>query len=199
MAGAVVLDVGDPDVGCAARRLVVQPWSPAEVGALTFDEVYREHAARVYRFCLSQLRNPTEAEDVAAEVFVSALAAYDRTRPSPEDVQPWLLRIARNEIIDRERHRRRWSTLFGKFFADQGETDHGVNVEAEVVIRDELRHVLAVMERLSPRDRELVGLRLAADLPFAEIGRVTGMTEHAATVATRRALQRLRDHLGGRS
>src|SRR5919202_675423 len=104
MTGAVVLDAGR-----AARSLVVQPWSPARPGALTFDEVYREHAARVYRFCLSQLRNPTEAEDVAAEVFVSALAAYDRTRPSAEDVQPWLLRIARNEIIDRERKRKRWS------------------------------------------------------------------------------------------
>jgi RNA polymerase sigma-70 factor (ECF subfamily) len=177
---------------------VIQPWSPARAGALTFDEVYREYAPRVYRFCLSQLRNPTEAEDVAAEVFVSALAAYDRTQPAPEDVHPWLLRIARNEIIDRERKRRRWSTLFAKFFADQSDMDHGVDVEAEVVVRDELRNVLAVLERMSPRDRELVGLRLAADLPFAEIGRVLGISEHAATVATRRALQRLREHLGGR-
>jgi RNA polymerase sigma-70 factor, ECF subfamily len=177
---------------------VIQPWSPAPVGALSFDEVYREHAARVYRFCLSQVRNPTEAEDIAAEVFVSALAAYDRTRPGAEDLQPWLLRIARNEIIDRERRRRRWSTLFSRFFADGVEADPGTSVEAQVVLRDELRRVLAVMERLSPRDRELVGLRLAADLPYAEIGRVTGMTEHAATVATRRALQRLREHLGAR-
>jgi RNA polymerase sigma-70 factor (ECF subfamily) len=178
---------------------VVQPWSPAEVGALTFDEVYREHAARVYRYCLSQLRNPTEAEDVAAEVFVSALAAYERTRPSAEDVQPWLLRIARNEIIDRDRRRRRWSTLFARFLAGGSEIDPDASVEAQVVLRDELRRVLVVMARMSPRDRELVGLRLAADLPFAEIGRVMGMSEHAATVATRRALQRLRACLGGRS
>lgn len=132
---------------------MIQPWSPAPVGTLTFDEVYREHAARVYRFCLSQLRNPTEAEDVAAEVFVSALAAYERTQPSAEDVQPWLMRIARNEIIDRERRRKRWSTLFSRVSAGESEVDHDANVEAQVVIRDELRRVLAVMERMSPRDR----------------------------------------------
>jgi RNA polymerase sigma-70 factor (ECF subfamily) len=180
-------------------RLVIKPWSPAEAGALTFDEVYREHSARVYRYCLSQVRNAADAEDVAAEVFVSALAAYDRTRPGPGEVQPWLMRIARNEIIDRDRRRRRWSALLNKFFAHHSEADPDVNVESQAVHRDELRRVIRMMDRLPDRDRQLVGLRLAADLPFAEIGRVLGMSEHAATVATKRAVARLRVHLGSRA
>jgi RNA polymerase sigma factor (sigma-70 family) len=171
--------------------------APTGLGTLAFDEVYREHVARVYRFCLSQVRNATEAEDLAAEVFVSALAAYERTRPDAADVQAWLLRIARNEIIDRERRRKRRSLLLARFFSGESDIDHGADVEHEVVLRDELRRVLDVMKRLSARDRLLVGLRLAADLPYAEIGEVLGMSEHTATVATRRALQRLRAFLGG--
>lgn len=183
---------GSPDAGPVTR-----PSLPVEIGAPSFDEVYREHAARVYRFCLSQVRDPAEAEDVAAEVFVSALSAYERTRPDAEDVQPWLLRIARNEIIDRERRRQRRSLVLARFFSGGSEMDPTVNVEAQVLIRDELKRVLDVMKQLSARDRLLVGLRLAADLPYAEIGAVVGISEHAATVATRRAVQRLRTSLGG--
>lgn len=172
--------------------------SPTEIGPLTFDDVYRRYAGTVYRFCLSQVRNPAEAEDVAAEVFVSAFAAYDRTRPSGEDVQAWLFRIARNEIIDRARSRRRRSTVLARFFTTRTEADHATDVEAHALLRAELRHTLGVMRRLSARDQLLVGLRLAADLPYAEIGSVLGMSEHTATVATRRAVQRLRGLLGGR-
>jgi RNA polymerase sigma-70 factor (ECF subfamily) len=175
---------------------MIQHSLPTELCTSTFEQVYREHVASVYRFCLSLVRDPVEAEDVAAEVFLSALAAYERTRPDADDVRPWLLRIARNEVVDRERRRRRRTRLLDRFFSGVSEVDPSVNVEAQVVVREELRDVLGVMKRLSSRDRQLVGLRLAADLPYAEIGAVLGMTEHAATVATRRALQRLRGYLG---
>jgi DNA-directed RNA polymerase specialized sigma24 family protein len=72
-------------------------------------------------------------------------------------------------------------------------------VEGQALLREELRHTLGVMRRLSARDRVLVGLRLAADLPYAEIGSVLGISEHTATVATRRAIQRLRALLGAAS
>jgi RNA polymerase sigma factor (sigma-70 family) len=181
----------------SGTRPVTRPSSPVGIGPPRFDEVYREHAARVYRFCLSQVRDPAEAEDIAAEVFVSALSAYERTRPDAGDMQPWLLRIARNEIIDRERRRQRRSLVLARFFSGGSEMDPTVNVEAQVLLRDELKRVLDVMKQLSARDRLLIGLRLAADLPYAEIGAVVGISEHAATVATRRAVKRLRICLGG--
>jgi RNA polymerase sigma-70 factor, ECF subfamily len=181
----------------ALREVVIQDSPSTEVGALSFEQVYREHASTVYRFCLSLVRDPTEAEDVAAEVFVSALSAFERTRPGASEVRPWLLRIARNEVIDRERRRKRRSLLLARFFSHGSEADPDTNVEAAVVVRDEMRGVLGAMRRLAPRDRLLVSLRLAADLPYAEIASILGMSEHAVTVATRRAVQRLRDQLGG--
>jgi len=173
-----------------ALALVVSPESPP------FDEVYRTHATRVYRYCLSQVGNPIDAEDLTAEVFASAFAAYPAARLADGVVLPWLLRIARNEVIDHRRRRTRRSALLTRFFGGGSEVDHAVDVESEVVLRDELRQVLAAMGQLSERDRALIGLRLAAGLPYAEIGEVVGISEHAATVATQRALQRLRVRLG---
>ena len=52
-----------------------EPW------LVPFDEVYRQLAGPVYRFCLSQVGEPAAAEDVAAQAFASAFAAYQRVRP----------------------------------------------------------------------------------------------------------------------
>ncbi|HEV8561732.1 MAG TPA: RNA polymerase sigma factor [Actinophytocola sp.] len=149
-----------------------------------FAEVYREHAARVYRYCLSQVGNAGDAEDLATDVFASAFAAYGRERSGP--VLPWLLTTARNAIVDHYRRRSRRSALAARFLGAESEADPAADVEGEVVVRDELRRVLRAMRGMPERDRTLLGLRIAADLPYAEIGTVLGVSEHAATVRTRR-------------
>jgi RNA polymerase sigma factor (sigma-70 family) len=63
------------------------------------------------------------------------------------------------------------------------------------VFRDEVAQALRAMRHLSERDRTIIGLRIAAGLPYAQVGAVLGLSEHAATVATKRALARLRKHL----
>jgi RNA polymerase sigma-70 factor, ECF subfamily len=156
-----------------------------------FEEVYRTHLARVYLFCLSQVRNTADAEDLAAEAFASAFAAYQRVRPPADRVLAWLLRIARNAVIDHYRRAGRRANLHA-VLDRAAEREVPPDVESAVLRNDDLRAVLVTMRSLRRRDRQLVGLRVAADLTYAEIGAVVGLSEHAATVATRRALTRLR-------
>ncbi|MCA1655641.1 MAG: hypothetical protein LC635_04185 [Pseudonocardiaceae bacterium] len=49
----------------------------------SFEQVYRTHAARVYRYCLSQVSNRGDAEDLAADVFAGAFHAYVAAEPTP--------------------------------------------------------------------------------------------------------------------
>jgi RNA polymerase sigma-70 factor (ECF subfamily) len=51
------------------------------------------------------------------------------------------------------------------------------------------------LQQLRRRERELIGLRVAADLSYRDIGAILGISEDAAKVATHRALTRLRAHL----
>lgn len=157
-----------------------------------FDDVYRGNADAVFRFCLSQLRDPHAAEDVCADVFAAALAAYARRRPSGDGVRPWLFAIARNATVDHHRRAHRGLRLLDRI--RRNGTGHG-DVESDAVVRSDLRQAVAAIAALRPRDRQLVGLRIAGQLSFTEIGDVMGMSEHAATVATHRALQRLRTRL----
>jgi RNA polymerase sigma factor (sigma-70 family) len=162
-----------------------EPGSPRHA----FDQVYRQHADAVYRFCLSQLRDPAAAEDLAADVFAAAYAAFERAHPEADGVRPWLFRIARNGAIDRARRER------SRRHAPLGAAARVATVEDQAAVRDELRAVLAAIAQLRERDRLLVGLRVAGGLSFAEVGAVTGMREDAARMATQRALQRIRSEV----
>jgi RNA polymerase sigma factor (sigma-70 family) len=154
-----------------------------------FDEVYRDHADAVYRFCVSQLRDVATAEDVAGDVFAAAFAAYDRVLPEPAGVRTWLFRIARNAVIDQYRREGRRRSLIARVGRHRQFPD---SVEESVEVRSDLRAICAALETLRERDRQLVGLRVAAGLSFAEVGEVLGMRESAAKAATHRALERVR-------
>ncbi|GAA0932529.1 RNA polymerase sigma factor [Virgisporangium aurantiacum] len=161
---------------------------------LPFDDLYRRYAPPVYRFCLSQVRNPSDAEDLTADVFAAAFVAYERTRPDADRVVPWLMRIARNHVIDHHRRQTTRRTAFERWFhRSEPNAVSTTDVEHEVTLRSELREVLARCRRLKARDRTLIGLRVAADLSYQQVGEVLGISEHAATMGTKRALQRLRD------
>jgi RNA polymerase sigma-70 factor (ECF subfamily) len=153
-----------------------------------FEEVYHEHADAIYRYCLALLADPAAAEDCAAETFANALHAYGRAELTPALVRPWLFRIARNTSIDwirRDRVRRRF--LAGA----RGPADPH-DVESIVELRADLQAALDALHRLSERDRQLVGLRIAGRLTYREIASVLGMKENAARMATARALAQIR-------
>jgi RNA polymerase sigma-70 factor (ECF subfamily) len=162
-------------------------------GAVTpFDEVYREHADAVYRFCVSQLRDSETAEDITADVFAAAYAAYDRVHPNAPGVRTWLFRIARNAVIDQYRREGRRRSLLARVGRDRAFPE---SVEETVEQRSDLRSICEALETLRDRDRQLVGLRIAGGLSFAEVGAVLGMREGAAKMATHRALEHVRARL----
>jgi RNA polymerase sigma-70 factor, ECF subfamily len=157
---------------------------------LDFADVYCAHADAVFRFCLSQMRDRPAAEDVAADVFASAFAAFSGARLDSEGVRPWLFRIARNATIDHQRRARTRFRLLGALRDSRPAPPP--DVERLVATRQELRDVLAAIRTLRRRDQQLVGLRIAACLSYAQIGAVMGMKENAARMATQRAIHKIR-------
>lgn len=66
------------------------------------------------------------------------------------------------------------------------------SVELVAEERERLRRVQIQLQQLRRRERELIGLRVAADLSYRDIGAILSIGEDAAKVATNRALTRLR-------
>ena len=144
------------------------------------------------RFCVSQVAEPAVAEDLTHETFVRALAAYERVAPDLNSARAWLFAIARNCCADHHRHHGRWRRLLAQL-TDRPPAAPDVEAVAQRLV--DLARVTAALATFRERERQLIGLRVAADLSYREIGEVLHISEAAAKVGTHRALTKLRARL----
>ena len=82
--------------------------------------VVRRERGRLLSFIRKRVADAAEAEDVLQEAFYELVAAYRLMQPI-EQVGAWLIRVARNRIIDRFRKRR--PQLLGDMVADEEDAD----------------------------------------------------------------------------
>src|ERR1700721_2553584 len=64
-----------------------------------FEELYSRYRQRVFAFILSRVHDHGRAEDIAQDVFMSALRQL-RTTDQEIVLQPWLYTIAKHACID---------------------------------------------------------------------------------------------------
>jgi RNA polymerase sigma factor (sigma-70 family) len=77
-----------------------EDWSPP-----SWDDIVREHSARVYRLAYRLTGNRQDAEDLTQEVFVRVFRSLSTFRPGT--FEGWLHRITTNLFIDQDRRRQR--------------------------------------------------------------------------------------------
>ena len=71
-----------------------------------FAQVWEAYGHRLYRFCLLQMKNPADAEDVLQDVLIKRLYQAPQFK-SLEHERNWLFQVAINLCRDEWRHRRR--------------------------------------------------------------------------------------------
>jgi RNA polymerase sigma-70 factor (ECF subfamily) len=69
-------------------------------------------------------------------------------------------------------------------------------VEPQVIRHFEQQEVISAMERLAPKDQEVIRLAYWEDLPHAQIGDLLGCSAGAVDVRLHRAVRRLEKGLG---
>lgn len=151
------------------------------VDETAFDDLYREYAARVFGYVRRRVDDPDATADVTAEVFT---VAWRRLADVPDPALPWLLGVARRQLANHYRARRRRYALAQKVARHASRS----TAPAPSVADEHLTHAL---RQLSPDDRELLLLIGWEELLPAEAAEVLGLAP--ATVRTRlhRARQRL--------
>jgi RNA polymerase sigma-70 factor (ECF subfamily) len=84
-----------------------EPVARARAGDLAaFEELYREHAGRVYAICLRMTADPARAEELTQEAFVRAWERLGSFRGSGE-FGGWLRRLVINVVLAERRSRGR--------------------------------------------------------------------------------------------
>jgi RNA polymerase sigma-70 factor (ECF subfamily) len=147
------------------------------------EELFHLYADDVYRYAVSVLGKPAEAEDVVQEVFIRVLKSWDKFRYE-SSVKTWLWSIARNCIQDvhRKRYRRKEQL-----------TEEGVLPDR--LARDDDEHIVELedtLRGLSESYRQVVTLRLIQDLSTEDTARILGWTTAKVRTTLHRAVNALR-------
>jgi len=158
-----------------------------------FLRAYDEHASAVYGYLAYRVPTRADAEDLTQVTFERAFNAWDRYDPGRASVRTWLLAIARNALVDKNRRDRSTPYVSLSERSDrEAQLPHTPGPEADVGLSPDLAAALATLGR---RERAVIALRFGADLRGPEIAQMLELSLTNAQQITSRALRQLRTEL----
>ena len=150
------------------------------------DELYRLHAAEVFRYAYAVLGNRADAEDITQTTFVNALRALERGE-SPRKPTNWLITIAHNLI--RQRFRQQQARPL------EVELDRDVAVAEEEDEGPSIDELVRALQRIPPTQRQALVLRELEGRSYSEIGELLGVSQSALEALIFRARRSLAEEL----
>jgi RNA polymerase sigma factor (sigma-70 family) len=136
---------------------VVETTSPDSISS-SFESLFREHWAQVYRLLNRLVGDPAEAEDLALETFVRLYQRYP-PREIEFNVGGWLHRVATNlglHSIRGWKRRERYEMAAGKYALEETPEDRPAEIMAQ---EEERRLVRLVLGQMNERQSQLLVMR----------------------------------------
>jgi RNA polymerase sigma-70 factor (ECF subfamily) len=165
-----------------------------------FEYFVKTYQKRITRFVFTLLRDPSEADCVAQDVFVKAFRALAEFKGEAA-FETWVTRIAINTVRDRIRRRRpvvSFSELRDLDDDDGPEIPpaldpaDGTSPERDLLSGDIRRRIADALVTLSPRQRAIFVMKHYEEKSIAEIVESTGLDEGTIKSHLFRAARKLR-------
>ena len=160
------------------------------------SQLLERHARRVRDYVRMLVKDNDVADDLTQEVLIKVVKVLDEGRYTDKGrFQPWLLRIARNRVLDYFRAQKQAKTvsessagfdiLGSKNFAEP-------SIEDRLISEQQAEEVRQLIEQLPAEQREVVKMRYYEGLSFKEIAEHTGVSINTALGRMRYALINMR-------
>ena len=154
---------------------------------MTLDDVVRDLAPKLLRYCRLETDDPSLAEEIAQDTLTALVQRWRRYGP-PDSPAAFAFAIARRRSARARVRRKLWRPLEEVF----GLRDGHANPEQEAVRSGERARVARGLERLRARDRQVLLLVTVWELGMEEAAGALGISVSAAKMRAMRARDRLR-------
>ena len=169
-----------------------------------FDVLLARHQDKVFGYIQSMVSDIDLANDVFQDTFVKVIMAI-RNGNYAESGQfsSWVMRIARNQVLDRFRSLRNPNRnvvshelvdgdgdLVADLFNDSSLCEP--NIESKMLVEQSHDDVRMMIDRLPEAQREVVNMRYFRDMSFKEIAEATGVSINTSLGRMRYAMINLR-------
>ena len=158
-------------------------------GDWAWRELYRGTAPVLARYL--RARRVPDVEDIVGETFLRVVRHLDGFVGDEAAFRTWLFTIARHLVVDgvRRRERRPADATPDQTLQALGPVG---NAEDEAIASIGVADVLGALATLTDEQRDVVLLRVLADLSIAEVAQVLGRREGAIKMLQSRGLATLR-------
>lgn len=151
---------------------------------VTVTELYEEHKTELVQRLTAYSRDFHSAEDAVQQAYLKALTTGVTDGLSERSAAAWLYTTARNALTDEMRRRTRLTLL-----------DSDAETSVTEPNADDMLLLRALLEKLTPEQREVVSLRYLTGLTSAEIGAMTSLPPATVRTRLKAAMKRLRGGL----
>ena len=160
----------------------------------TFESLYRDYYQKVYAFLNRMCADGDLAEDLTQETFLQAYKSLYKFRGECE-VFTWLAAIGKHTYFKYLKKKRLHLDAANLDLVAQNYLKGDVSPEEHVSQKDIEKAVRKVVEDIPKKYRDVVVLRVYAELPFSQGAQILRISENSAKVIYFRAKKMLMEVL----
>lgn len=155
--------------------------------------LFDRYGDRIYNHCFRATGDWGEAEDATSTVFLEVWRHRRRVRLHDDSALPWLYGVATNVCRNLTRSRRRRLRALAALPRPEPVPDHAERVTDRLGSTERMAAVLAAIEALPPREREVLGLVAWSGLTYEQAAAALDVPVGTVRSRLSRARARLTD------
>ena len=161
-----------------------------------FDELLARNQQQLFDFILALTRDKDKADDLFQETFIRAIVKMkDGQYFNQGKFLYWLMRIARNLLIDDVRKQKKGQavTISDDELLTVIDCGHPYKSREDMLVAEELSgHMRQLMDLLPDEQREVVLMRYYQGLQFKDIAEITNVSINTSLGRMRYAIRNMR-------
>lgn len=152
-----------------------------------FENIYRQHYAKMYRLARTMLYDADESKDVVSDIFARLLR--EKYHPQQHQLEGYLMTAVRNRCRDVLIHKSMRERV-EKLFLQESQQSNVISTNTD---DDRLERLVQFVEsELPPLSQQIFQLRFLRELSYEEVAQATGVSKVTVYNHLAQSLQRIR-------
>jgi RNA polymerase sigma-70 factor, ECF subfamily len=156
-----------------------------------FSQFYKQNLDKVFRFIYLRVDKVETAEDITSQTFLKCWQTNDNSQSAIKNLQAFVYRVARNQIIDFYRQKNK-KPLSLEELREKGIEILQKSFVFKIELSFEMENLKKVLQRISPAYSEIIIWHYVDDLSTEEIAQILNKKENNVRVLLHRALETLK-------
>ncbi len=153
-----------------------------------FEDIYRQHYAKMYRLARTMLYDADESKDVVSDIFARLLR--DGDRPQKDKIEGYLMTAVRNRCRDVLSHKSMQERV-ERLFLQESMQSHIVSMNDD----DRLERLMQFIEaELPPLSQQIFRLRFLSEMSYEEVAQAAGVSKATVYNHLSQSVQRIKEY-----